>query len=91
MVGPGTAVRGIELLMPGRLMGFDGGGKEIRDEDFWSIPDRAPHPTMDEDHLAAVLEEGLRLHLASDVPLAVFLLLTCHFSSSGLVECCFSV
>jgi len=28
---------------------------------------------MDEDGLAAVLEEGLRLHLASDVPLAVFL------------------
>ena len=73
VAGPGTAVRGIELLLPGRLMEFDGGGKEIRDEDFWSIPDRAPHPTMDEDHLAAVLEEGLRLHLASDVPLAVFL------------------
>jgi asparagine synthase (glutamine-hydrolysing) len=73
VVGPGTAVRGIELLLPGRLMEFDGGGKEIRNEDFWSIPDRAPDPTMDEDHLAAVLEEGLRLHLASDVPLAVFL------------------
>jgi asparagine synthase (glutamine-hydrolysing) len=28
---------------------------------------------MDEDGLAAILEEGLRLHLASDVPLAVFL------------------
>jgi asparagine synthetase B (glutamine-hydrolysing) len=28
---------------------------------------------MDEDQLAAILEEGLRLHLASDVPLAVFL------------------
>ena len=28
---------------------------------------------MDEDGLTAVLEEGLKLHLASDVPLAVFL------------------
>src|SRR5262245_24108749 len=28
---------------------------------------------MDEDGLAAILEEGLKLHLASDVPLAVFL------------------
>jgi asparagine synthase (glutamine-hydrolysing) len=28
---------------------------------------------MDEDHLAAILEEGVGLHLASDVPLAVFL------------------
>jgi asparagine synthase (glutamine-hydrolysing) len=73
VVGPGTVVKGIELLLPGRLIEFDGGGKEIRDEDFWSIPDRAPDPTMDEEQLAAVLEDGLRLHLASDVPLAVFL------------------
>jgi len=73
VIGPGTAVRGIEQLLPGRLIEFDGGGKEIRDEDFWSMPDRAPDPTMDEDQLASVLEEGLRLHLASDVPLAVFL------------------
>jgi asparagine synthase (glutamine-hydrolysing) len=73
VVGPGTAVRGVEQLLPGRLIEFDGSGKEIRDEDFWSIPDRAPDPTMDEDQLASVLEEGLRLHLASDVPLAVFL------------------
>ena len=73
VAGPGTVVRGIDLLSPGRLIEFDGAGKEIRDEDFWSIPDRAPDPTMDEDQLASVLEEGLRLHLASDVPLAVFL------------------
>jgi asparagine synthase (glutamine-hydrolysing) len=73
VVGPGTVVRGVELLSPGRLIEFDGAGKEIRDEDFWSIPDHAPDSTMDEDHLASVLEEGLRLHLASDVPLAVFL------------------
>ena len=73
VVGPGTVVKGIELLLPGRLIEFDGAGKEIRDENFWSIPDRAPEPTMDEEHLASVLEEGLRLHLASDVPLAVFL------------------
>ena len=73
VVGPGTVVKGIDLVSPGRLIEFDGAGKEIRDEDFWSIPDRAPDPTMDEDLLASVLEEGLRLHLASDVPLAVFL------------------
>jgi asparagine synthase (glutamine-hydrolysing) len=73
VVGPGTVVRGIDLLLPGRLIEFDSAGKEIRGEDFWPIPDRAPDPTMDEDGLVAVLEEGLRLHLASDVPLAVFL------------------
>jgi asparagine synthase (glutamine-hydrolysing) len=73
VVGPGTAVKGIDLLWPGRLIELDGAGKELRQEDFWPIPDRAPDRTMDEDGLAAVLQEGLRLHLASDVPLAVFL------------------
>jgi asparagine synthase (glutamine-hydrolysing) len=73
VVGPDTAVKGIDLLWPGRLVEFDGAGKEIREEDFWPIAERAPDPTMDEDGLAAILEEGLTLHLASDVPLAVFL------------------
>ena len=73
VVGPGTAVRGVELLLPGRLLEFDGRGGTIRDEDFWSIPDHARGPSMDENELADILEEGLRLHLASDVPLAVFL------------------
>src|SRR5258708_3227655 len=73
VVGPGTAVKGVDLLWPGRLIELDGAGKEIRQWDFWRIPDRAPDPTMDEDGLAAILEEGLRLHLASDVPLAIFL------------------
>src|SRR6266478_1198389 len=73
VAGPGTAVKGVDLLWPGRLIELDGAGKEVRQEDFWPIPDRAPDPTMDEDGLAAILEEGLKLHLASDVPLAVFL------------------
>ena len=73
VIGPGTAVKGVDPLGPGRLLEFDGEGKEIRQQDFWRIPDRAPDPTRDEAGLAAVLEEGLRLHLASDVPLAVFL------------------
>src|SRR4029077_15173581 len=73
VVGPRTAVKGVELLWPGRLLEFDDAGKEVRQEDFWCIPDHAPRPAMDEDGLAATLEEGLRLHLASDVPLAVFL------------------
>src|SRR6516165_1886577 len=73
VVGPGTAVKGVELLWPGRLLEFDGAGTEVRRHDFWYIPDRAPDPIMDADGLAAILEEGLRLHLASDVPLAVLL------------------
>jgi asparagine synthase (glutamine-hydrolysing) len=73
VVGPGTAVKGVELLWPGRLLEIDGGGGVVHQEDFWRIPNRTPDPTMSEDELAEILEEGLRLHLASDVPVAVFL------------------
>jgi asparagine synthase (glutamine-hydrolysing) len=73
VVGPHTAVKGVDLLWPGRLLEFDGAGKELRQHDFWRIPDCAPDPIMDEDSLASILEETVRLHLASDVPLAVFL------------------
>ena len=73
VVGPHTAVKDVDLLWPGRLIEFDGAGKEVRWQDFWRIPNRAPDPFMDENGLAAVLEERLKLHLASDVPLAVLL------------------
>src|SRR5262249_17279017 len=73
VAGPGTAVKGVDLLWPGCWIEFDGAGKEVRLRDFWRIPDRAPDPITDEDGLAAILEGGLRLHLASDVPLGVFL------------------
>ena len=73
VVGPGAAVKGVQLLWPGRLLQLNGEGKEVRQQDFWRIPDCAHDPTTDEHSLAAILEEGLRLHLASDVPLAVLL------------------
>jgi asparagine synthase (glutamine-hydrolysing) len=73
VVGPGTAEKGVDLLGAGRLIELDGTGRTVRDEAYWSIPDRAPDPTMDEESLADILQGGLRLHLASDVPLAVFL------------------
>jgi len=73
VVGPGTAVAGVELLLPGRLIEFDDAGNEIRGKDFWPIPSGASKPSMDEEYLASVLEDGLKLHLATDVPLAIFL------------------
>jgi asparagine synthase (glutamine-hydrolysing) len=73
VVGPVTAVRGVDLLWPGRFIELDEAGKEVCQQDFWHIPDEAPDPMMREHDLAVILEEGLRLHLASDVPLAVFL------------------
>ncbi len=74
VVGPGTAVRGVELLCRAGCSSSTAPARRSVEEDFWRIPDRAPDPTMDEDELGRrILEEGLRLHLASDVPLAVFL------------------
>ena len=73
VMGPGTAVKGVDLLWPGRWLEFDGAGREVRQQDFWRIPDCAPDPITDEDSLAAILDEGLRLHLESDVPLAILL------------------
>jgi asparagine synthase (glutamine-hydrolysing) len=73
VVGPGTAVKGVELLWPGRLLEFDAAGREVGQQDFWRIPDRASGPIMDEENLSGILDEGLRLHLESDVPLAVLL------------------
>ena len=73
VVGPGTVVKGIESLSPGSLVEFDGAGNRLRGQEFWSITGRAADPIMDEDQLASILEEGMGLHLASDVPLAVFL------------------
>jgi asparagine synthase (glutamine-hydrolysing) len=73
VVGPGTAVQGVELLPPGRLLELGARGEELLARDFWTIPGEPPQASMDEEGLARVLSEGLGLHLASDVPLAVFL------------------
>jgi asparagine synthase (glutamine-hydrolysing) len=73
VVGPHTVVEGIECMWPGHLEVFDANGRQTLARDFWSTPASPAIRADDEEALAHVLEEGLRLHLASDVPLAVFL------------------
>jgi asparagine synthase (glutamine-hydrolysing) len=73
VVGPQTAVEGIESVSPGQLRVYDGAGKEEASRDFWTVPPPAPSVAMDEERLSALLEECLRIHLVSDVPLGVFL------------------
>jgi len=73
IVGPDTAVQGIDSLMPGELRVFDGAGRETATEECWSIPPRCESEPIDDAELSTALEESLRLHLISDVPLAVFL------------------
>jgi len=73
VVGPQTAVDGVESIDSGQLRIFDSEGRETLTRYYWTIPPAPESGTRDEERLASSLEEGLRLHLASDVPLAVFL------------------
>ena len=72
-VTPETAVEGIESIWPGEYLVFDSSGNEERREFFSSMPASRDDRPMDEEQLAHILEESVRLHLASDVPLGVFL------------------
>lgn len=73
MVAPQTVVRQIESIMPGELRVYDSRGAEKDRENYWLPPQRAQSSPIDENELARVLQESVHLHLASDVPLGVFL------------------
>jgi asparagine synthase (glutamine-hydrolysing) len=71
--GPMTAVRGIESLSPGQYKTFDAAGRETESKVFWDIPCGDGPKTEDETEARETLAESVRQHLASDVPLGVFL------------------
>ncbi len=73
LVAPNTAVRQIESLMPGELRVYDKRGTETHREAYRTnaTPERAG--AIDENELGQVLQESVRAHLVSDVPLGVFL------------------
>jgi asparagine synthase (glutamine-hydrolysing) len=73
VVGPGTAVAGISSLRPGELRVLDVEGREHVARDFWSAGPRSGRRAVGVAAVEAAVEESVRLHLASDVPLAVFL------------------
>lgn len=73
MVAPATAVSGIETVWPGELRVFGSDGKQELAEQYWSAAHAPQSGATDESQLERVLEETVRLHLASDVPLGVFL------------------
>lgn len=72
VVGPATAVRGISEVMPGTVTLFDRRGSLLSTDRFWQIS-AGQGTGLPDDEMASALEESVRLHLASDVPLAVFL------------------
>src|SRR5258706_6652436 len=65
VVTPETAIAGIEALWPGELRVFASSGKEELRERYWTVPQQRTEATLDERELARVLEEDVRLHLAS--------------------------
>jgi asparagine synthase (glutamine-hydrolysing) len=73
VVGPDTIVDDIESLPPGYVLNFDLSGAERSRIAYWSYP----QSTSSEKHGAADVREALResvkIHLASDVPVGVFL------------------
>lgn len=73
VITPETVIAGIEPVWPGQLLVFDSAGREERQEYFWSAPPPGDAAPMNESQLAQALEQSVRLHLASDVPLGVFL------------------
>ncbi len=73
VVTPETAVLGIEPIWPGQFQVFDGSGKQELAEYYWSVPQDRNAAAIDELQLAHVLEDSVRAHLVSDVPVGVFL------------------
>jgi asparagine synthase (glutamine-hydrolysing) len=73
VMSPETAIVGIESVWPGQFRVFDAFGREERSEFYWSVSPVHDGSPSDKSKLARVLEESVQLHLASDVPLGVFL------------------
>ncbi|HKI64158.1 MAG TPA: asparagine synthase (glutamine-hydrolyzing) [Burkholderiales bacterium] len=74
MVTPETVVAGIEAMWPGQIRVFDSVGNEELTQYYWEAMQRSAPEFPDEPAgLTSVLEDSVRLHLASDVPLGVFL------------------
>lgn len=73
VMGPDTAVSGIESMSPGELRVFGPEGTLQTARTFYRIPEPARAAPSDEREVSRVLDECVELHLASDVPLGIFL------------------
>jgi asparagine synthase (glutamine-hydrolysing) len=81
VAGAGTMFRGIQKLLPGHLLVFEGGNARVRQ--YWDVPTASPtdtavphtgHEARDVvSRFRELLTESVRLRLMSDVPLGMFL------------------
>jgi len=72
VVGPETAIQGVREMRPGTALVLDERGAVVADKEFWQRRNVTGRDVV-ESSLEAALTETVRLHLASDVPLGVFL------------------
>jgi asparagine synthase (glutamine-hydrolysing) len=69
---PRTGLEGIRELLPGHLLRWRPGRGPIV-ERYWSVPRADPRSRLTPDELHDALEDSVRAHLVSDVPVGVFL------------------
>jgi asparagine synthase (glutamine-hydrolysing) len=72
--GPQTLIEGIEKLRPGYWLEWRGG--QLRSEPYWRLPFGSQRPrSLDaaKEELDSLLQQSVREHLLSDVPLGVWL------------------
>jgi asparagine synthase (glutamine-hydrolysing) len=72
--GPWTLVEGIEKLTPGYWLEWHAGA--VRSEAYWRLPFAPPRecqPEAAQEELDSLLQQSVREHLLSDVPLGVWL------------------
>jgi asparagine synthase (glutamine-hydrolysing) len=73
VVAPETAIAQIEAVLPSELRLYDSRGQERERRQYWSLHTDGPVTPTDEIELGSQLTDCVRLHLASDAPLGIFL------------------
>ena len=73
IMGPETAVENVESLSPGQLRLFEATGRQELAKSYFVIPGPRQDPHTREEQLTEAIDECVGLHLASDVPLGIFL------------------
>jgi asparagine synthase (glutamine-hydrolysing) len=73
VVSPQSVVAGIESVWPGQIRIFDSSGLEEQSNFYWNMPRPNGSTPVTEADIEQALEESVRLHLISDVPIGIFL------------------
>ncbi len=73
VMGPQTAIAGIVSLEPGEVRTINLRGQTVARKIYWQMPLANTSPPIDVGELGNQLEQCVKLHLASDVPLGIFL------------------